>query len=506
MLRKIKLGFIVTICAVQMAWSQAPQGINYQAAIRNLNGSTVNNTLIGLRIRLLQGGATGNPVYSETHTVTTSNVGLVNVVIGQGDVLNGSFSGVDWGVGPYFMELAADLTGGTNYVVMGAQQMMSVPYALYAENSGTPGPQGATGPQGPSGANGQDGLSAYELWLAEGNTGTEADFIAGITGPQGPQGEQGPVGLTGAEGPQGEQGPIGLTGAQGPQGEQGPIGLTGAQGAQGEQGPVGLTGPQGPAGEAGAQGPQGEQGPAGTNGLNTLIKTTAEPAGSNCSNGGIKIETGLDLNENGVLDAGEVNASQTEYVCNGINTSPSNNFGTGINAQHGYKIFTADTFFVVNNSKIIEVVLSSGNGGSGGGGPCSVSGGSGGLGRGVKFLISVDQGDTIYLRVGFNGQNGCSNCVPTCNFQTRGGDGTSGTASTLSINSADHSNFVINVNPGIGGLGSGPYFTTSGCGCFLPNNYNGANGSVHYGIDYNSSGVLNSTELNGLGAFVSMRW
>jgi hypothetical protein len=208
-----------------------------------------------------------------------------------------------------------------------------------------------------------------------------------------------------------------------------------------------------------------------------------------------------------VLDAGEVDVNQTEYVCNGINTSPSNNFGTGINAQHGYKIFTADTFFVVNNSKIIEVVLSSGNGGPGGGGPCwQAGGGSGGLGRGVKFLISVDQGDTLYLRVGLNGQNGCSNCVPTCNFQLRGGDGTDGTASTLSINSADHSNFVINVNPGIGGKGVGPYMTPSGCGCFEPANYNGANGSVQYGIDYNSSGVLNLTDLNGLGAFVSMRW
>jgi hypothetical protein len=75
--------------------------------------------------------------------------------------------------------------------------------------------------------------------LAEGNTGTEADFIAAITGPQGiqgPQGELGPIGLTGAQGPQGAQGLIGLTGATGPQGIQGP------------QGPIGLTGPQGPAG------------------------------------------------------------------------------------------------------------------------------------------------------------------------------------------------------------------------------------------------------------------
>jgi hypothetical protein len=79
-----------------------------------------------------------------------------------------------------------------------------------------------------------------------------------------------------------------------------------------------LSGIQGPIGPAGPQGVPGPQGVAGTNGLNALIKTTTEPAGSNCANGGTKIETGLDANGNGVLDAGEVNAIQTKYVCNGV--------------------------------------------------------------------------------------------------------------------------------------------------------------------------------------------
>lgn len=60
------------------------------------------------------------------------------------------------------------------------------------------------------------------------------------------------------------------------------------------------------------------QAPApGTDGLNALIKTTTESAGTNCAAGGTKIETGLDANRNGMLDGGEINASQTKYVCNG---------------------------------------------------------------------------------------------------------------------------------------------------------------------------------------------
>jgi hypothetical protein len=89
---------------------------------------------------------------------------------------------------------------------------------------------------------------------------------------------------------------------------------------------TGMTGPAGPAGAQGIQGIPGANGAVGAtgqNGLNALIKTTSEAAGANCTNGGTKIETGLDANGNGVLDAGEVNASQTKYVCDGINATSS---------------------------------------------------------------------------------------------------------------------------------------------------------------------------------------
>jgi hypothetical protein len=189
--------------------AQAPQGVNYQAVIRNTNGTTVNNAAVGLRLNILQGSATGTVVYSESFSETTSNIGLVNVVLGQGNVLSGTFSSINWGAGPYFLEIAADANGGTNYTVMGAQQMMSVPYALYAENSGTPGPQGVTGPQGPAGVDGtdgQNGLSAYEVWLSLGNSGTEADFISSLIGPQGATGLQGPAGVDGTNGIDGQNG------------------------------------------------------------------------------------------------------------------------------------------------------------------------------------------------------------------------------------------------------------------------------------------------------------
>jgi hypothetical protein len=47
---------------------------------------------------------------------------------------------------------------------------------------------------------GEDGLSAYQIWLSRGNTGTQEDFLNSLVGPQGPAGPQG------EQGPQGEKG------------------------------------------------------------------------------------------------------------------------------------------------------------------------------------------------------------------------------------------------------------------------------------------------------------
>ena len=72
--------------------------------------------------------------------------------------------------------------------------------------AGPQGPQGIQGPAGNDGANGADGTngvdgsngsSAYEIWIAAGNTGTEAEFLASLVGAQG---EQGPAGTNGSDG------------------------------------------------------------------------------------------------------------------------------------------------------------------------------------------------------------------------------------------------------------------------------------------------------------------
>jgi hypothetical protein len=75
-----------------------------------------------------------------------------------------------------------------------------------ASLQGPTGAQGIQGATGATGSTGSNGLSAYQLWINAGNTGTESQFLASLQGPTGAQGIQGATGATGATGP---QGPVG---------------------------------------------------------------------------------------------------------------------------------------------------------------------------------------------------------------------------------------------------------------------------------------------------------
>lgn len=117
------------------AQAQAPQAFKYQAVVRNAAGQVLANQLVGLKITLL---GTGTP-YVEVHSVTTNAFGLVNLEVGRGTPVSGNFSQINWAQENIFVQLALDATGGTNYQNMGTSELLSVPYALYAANSGSSG-------------------------------------------------------------------------------------------------------------------------------------------------------------------------------------------------------------------------------------------------------------------------------------------------------------------------------------------------------------------------------
>ena len=193
------------------------------------------------------------------------------------------------------------------------------------------------------------------------------ELVDNLQGPQGPQGSQGPKGEEGTKISSGNGDPNGVvfgnagdffvdteTGALWQLGDdfvwsiQG--NLKGPKGDVGEEGPASLAcwdlnengifdsetedkdgdgigtandcqGPQGEKGEKGdpgSQGPQGDPGSQGNAGFNSVVLTTPLGIGDqNCQDGGIKIEIGLDSNNNNQLDIDEINPNLTQFICNG---------------------------------------------------------------------------------------------------------------------------------------------------------------------------------------------
>ena len=129
---RIKIIFFCLFITGITCYSQAPNLISYQTVIRNGNNELVSNTTIGVRISILGGSEANVLVYQEEHTVKTNINGLAYLTIGNGTILNGVFTGIDWSKGPYFIKSETDPTGGKNYTIVVLSQMLSVPYAIYS--------------------------------------------------------------------------------------------------------------------------------------------------------------------------------------------------------------------------------------------------------------------------------------------------------------------------------------------------------------------------------------
>lgn len=110
--------------------AQSPEKFNYQAVLRDASGNIKANTSVSIELSILQGSATGTAVYAETHAATTNSLGLVNLQIGGGTAISGAFASIDWATGPFYLSINVD---GTDF---GTSQLISVPYAKYADKAG----------------------------------------------------------------------------------------------------------------------------------------------------------------------------------------------------------------------------------------------------------------------------------------------------------------------------------------------------------------------------------
>jgi uncharacterized protein (TIGR02145 family) len=129
-----KLFTLLALIVMTTINAQAPQGFNYQATVRNSSGALITNQNVLFKFNIMLNSQTSLPIYSETHQAPTDDLGQVNLVIGTGTPTTGTFSTINWGNGNYY--LGIELNTGVGYVAMGTTQLLSVPYALYANSSG----------------------------------------------------------------------------------------------------------------------------------------------------------------------------------------------------------------------------------------------------------------------------------------------------------------------------------------------------------------------------------
>jgi hypothetical protein len=186
---------LFTFLLSALSFAQDRNGISYQALIINPNveqlpgqdndHSPLTNTDICLQFHIIN--SSGNYEYSESQSVTTDAYGMVNLVIGTGTPIGAiTWDAVAWSAEAKSLKVDLDITGAcTSFTELSNQQLTSVPFALYSPASSTPGPKGDPGDPG------ADGDSAYQVWLDEGNTGTEQDFLDSLKGADGIPGDPG---------------------------------------------------------------------------------------------------------------------------------------------------------------------------------------------------------------------------------------------------------------------------------------------------------------------------
>ncbi len=133
------LSLLVLSCLIGsslLSYAQVTKKMSYQGAVRDMNGAVLMNKDVTLKLHIISEQDIDNPVYSEMQTTTTNAFGLINLKIGEGQVVDGSFNSVEWGEADHFIAVELDAENNGHFVQMGVSQLLSVPYAFYAEKAG----------------------------------------------------------------------------------------------------------------------------------------------------------------------------------------------------------------------------------------------------------------------------------------------------------------------------------------------------------------------------------
>ena len=132
--------YLISACLLMLSvasFAQNLRGFNYQAILRDPANNFEAQPLqpVTLYFEILEETQNSDPVYREMVVTSTNAIGLVNVIVGNGIVEVGDYEQIDWSAMPKWLKVIVEIDG--NEVILGTNQLVNVPYALYAESSGS---------------------------------------------------------------------------------------------------------------------------------------------------------------------------------------------------------------------------------------------------------------------------------------------------------------------------------------------------------------------------------
>lgn len=126
------LSLVIGLVITTITWAQNQNNFKYQAVLRDNLSNLITNQEVDIRISILQSSTDGSSIYTEEHTVTTNNQGLVSLYIGSGTIISGAFDTINWDTDSHFLQIELN-HNNSDYVSMGIAPLLSVPYALHAQ-------------------------------------------------------------------------------------------------------------------------------------------------------------------------------------------------------------------------------------------------------------------------------------------------------------------------------------------------------------------------------------
>lgn len=129
------IALLVFYSFVPMIQAQAPQGFRYQAVARDASGNVITG-IIDIRFVLKEDDPNGLTRYEETHQASTNSQGVFELTVGDGAIISGNLETIDWAHHQYWLQVKMKTPGANDFTLMGASQLLSVPYALHAATAG----------------------------------------------------------------------------------------------------------------------------------------------------------------------------------------------------------------------------------------------------------------------------------------------------------------------------------------------------------------------------------